>query len=155
MDKDLLNSRILLIDDNATDNFISKKILEKYGFDNIIESKTSGQTALKHLNEKSRNPVELPSIIFLDINMPVVDGFMFLYEFEKLPNVVKAKCKIVILSSSDNQNDIRRIVDNQFVKGFITKPLSHDAIDEISYTLNNDLDIKKAYLGKQASITIR
>lgn len=154
MNKDLLNSRILLIDDNATDNFISKKILEKYGFQNIIESKTSGILALKHLNEKSLNPEELPNIIFLDINMPLVDGFMFLYEFEKLPHVVKAKTKIVILSSSDNQNDIRRIVDNQFVRGFITKPLSFDAIDKISDSIYDDSDIKKAYLGKQALIAI-
>jgi CheY-like chemotaxis protein len=154
MDKTLLNSRILLIDDNSIDNFISKKILEKYGFKNSIEAKTSGQAALKFLQENSSDPEKLPNIIFLDINMPVIDGFMFLYEYEKLPLNVKFKCKIIILSSSDNQKDIKRIVDNQFVRGFITKPLSIDALKEISPSLTINFETKKAYLGKQASISL-
>lgn len=152
---DLLNSKILLIDDNATDNFISQKILEKYGFSNTIVAKTSGQSGLKYLQDLSNTPQDIPDIIFLDINMPVVDGFMFLYEFEKLPLSCKMKCRIAILSSSDNQNDIRRIVDNRFVRGFITKPLSMDALDEICPLLLNNSGTKKAYLSKQASITIK
>ncbi len=85
--------------------------------------------------ENQDNPGNLPDIIFLDINMPVVDGFVFLYEFEKLKELVRTKCKVIILSSSDNKRDIDRIVNNNYVIKFITKPLTELALDEIK--LNN------------------
>ena len=84
----------------------------------------------------SQNNVEnLPNIIFLDINMPIVDGFVFLYEFEKFNELVRNKCKVIILSSSDNKRDIDKIVNNNHVIKFITKPLTEVALYEIK--LNN------------------
>ena len=70
-------------------------------------------------------------VVFLDINMPIVDGFVFLYEFDKFNELVKNKCKIIILSSSDNKRDIDKIVNNNHVIKFITKPLTESALDEI------------------------
>jgi hypothetical protein len=63
--------------------------------------------------------------------MPIVDGFVFLFEFDNFPEDVKNKCKIVILSSSDSKRDIDRIVDNEYVVHFITKPLSEEALQEV------------------------
>jgi response regulator RpfG family c-di-GMP phosphodiesterase len=73
----------------------------------------------------------IPSIIFLDINMPIVDGFVFLYEFEKFNELVRNKSKVIILSSSDNKRDIDKIVNNNHVIKFITKPLTEVALEEI------------------------
>ena len=56
--------------------------------------------------------------------MPIVDGFVFLYEFEKFNQTIKNKCKVIILSSSDNKRDIDKIVNNDHVIQFITKPLT-------------------------------
>ncbi len=67
--------------------------------------------------------------------MPIVDGFVFLYEFEKFNDLVRSKCKVIILSSSDNKRDIDKIVNNNHVIKFITKPLTEVALDEIK--LNN------------------
>lgn len=67
--------------------------------------------------------------------MPVVDGFVFLYEFEKFSELVRSKCKVIILSSSDNKRDIDKIVNNNHVIKFITKPLTETALQEIR--LNN------------------
>jgi CheY-like chemotaxis protein len=83
------------------------------------------------LREFQSDADNLPSIIFLDINMPIVDGFVFLYEFEKFGELVRNKCKVIILSSSDNKRDIDKIVNNNFVIKFITKPLTEVALDEI------------------------
>jgi len=125
----------MLVDDNDTDNFISKRIIEITRFATRVEVKGSGKAALDYLRENQDTPENLPSLIFLDINMPIVDGFVFLYEFEKFSEVVRNKCKVIILSSSDNKRDIDKIVNNNHVIKFITKPLTEVALDEIK--LNN------------------
>ena len=126
---------IMLVDDNDTDNFISKRIIEITKFARRVEVKSSGKSALDYLKQNQNIPENLPNIIFLDINMPIVDGFVFLYEFDKFSELVKNKCKIIILSSSDNKRDIDKIVNNNHVIKFITKPLTEVALDEIK--LNN------------------
>ncbi len=122
---------VMLVDDNDTDNFISKRIIEITKFAPRVEVKSSGKGALDYLKENQDKPAELPNIIFLDINMPIVDGFVFLYEFDKFSELVKNKCKIIILSSSDNKRDIDKIVNNNHVIKFITKPLTEVSLDEI------------------------
>lgn len=126
---------VMLVDDNETDNFISKRIIEITKFARRVEVKNSGKSALDYLKENQASAEDLPNIIFLDINMPIVDGFVFLYEFEKFSEVVRSKCKVIILSSSDNKRDIDKIVNNNHVIKFITKPLTEVALDEIK--LNN------------------
>lgn len=126
---------VMLVDDNDTDNFISQKIIELNGFADRVIAKNSGKSALEYLEANENNPTELPDVIFLDINMPIVDGFVFLFEFERFNDELKKKCKIAILSSSDNKRDIERIVDNDYVVKYITKPLTQDALIEISSVL--------------------
>jgi CheY-like chemotaxis protein len=122
---------VMLVDDNETDNFIHKRIIELTGFAKNIIVKNSGKSALEYLESNRNNIQNLPAVIFLDINMPIVDGFVFLFEYENFPENVKEKCKVVILSSSDNKRDIDRIVDNEYVINFITKPLSEEALGEL------------------------
>lgn len=126
---------VMLVDDNETDNFISKRIIEITRFSKRVEAKNSGKAALDYLKENEKNPENIPSLIFLDINMPIVDGFVFLYEFEKFNELVRNKCKVIILSSSDNKRDIDKIINNNHVIKFITKPLTEVSLEEIK--LNN------------------
>ena len=122
---------IMLVDDSDTDNFISRRVLEISGFTKKIVIKDSGRSALEYLEANQNNISELPELIFLDINMPIVDGFVFLYEFENMNQNIRDRCKIIILSSSNNKRDIDRIIDNSYVIDFVTKPLSLEAINEI------------------------
>ncbi len=122
---------VMLVDDNDTDNFISKRIIEITGFSKGVEIKNSGKSALEYLEENKDEMDKLPNIIFLDINMPIVDGFVFLYEFEKFSAALKEKCKVIILSSSDNKRDIDKIVNNDHVVKFITKPLAEESLEEV------------------------
>lgn len=126
---------VMLVDDNDTDNFISQKIIELNGFASRVIAKNSGKSALEYLEANESNPDEIPEVIFLDINMPIVDGFVFLFEFERFGQALKNKCKIAILSSSDNKRDIERIVDNDYVIKYITKPLTQEALNEIGGVL--------------------
>ena len=121
---------VMLVDDNDTDNFISKRIIEITQFSDNVIVKNSGKSALDYLAENIETPDAIPDIIFLDINMPIVDGFVFLYEYEKFSNLVKDKCRVIILSSSDNKRDIDKIVNNDFVIKFVTKPLTEKTLEE-------------------------
>jgi CheY-like chemotaxis protein len=122
---------VMLVDDNETDNFISKRIIEITGFAKEVVVTNSGNAALDYLEENKKNTDRLPDLIFLDINMPIVDGFVFLYEFESFPEEVRSKCKVTILSSSDNKRDIDKIINNDHVIKFITKPLTEEALNEV------------------------
>lgn len=127
---------VMLVDDNDTDNFISRRIIEITKFAPKIEVKNSGKSALEYLENAKSNPALLPDLIFLDINMPIVDGFSFLFEFSRFPDSVKEKCKIVVLSSSDNKRDIERIISEKYVITFITKPLTDEALKKVKEKLN-------------------
>lgn len=129
--KDFFTETVLLVDDNDTDNFIHKRIIELAGFSKNIIVKNSGKSALEFLESNQVTPENVPGVVFLDINMPIVDGFVFLFEYDNFPEEIKQKCKIVILSSSDNKKDIDRIVDNEYVVHFITKPLSEESLEEL------------------------
>src|SRR3954470_6844268 len=90
------NKKVMLIDDNETDLFIHNRVLQLSGYGNDIVSFTSALDALAYLKQ---NKIETwPDIIFLDLNMPVMNGFVFLMEFNELPLADAGKCDIVILS---------------------------------------------------------
>lgn len=123
---------VMLIDDNDTDNFLSKKIMEHVKFADHILIKNTGKSALEYLLSHQDDLSKIPDIVFLDINMPIVDGFVFLYEYESFPPHLQEKIKVVILSSSNNKRDINRFLDNKFVHQFISKPLSEKALLELA-----------------------
>ncbi|WKN45846.1 response regulator [Tunicatimonas pelagia] len=126
---------VLLIDDNDTDNFISRRVIELTAFAERVVVKSSGQQALDYLQENAQSPDEIPDLIFLDINMPIMDGFMFLYEFETLPSEIQQKPKVIILSSSEDRRDVDKIITNQAVIKYITKPLTQSDLEVISNEL--------------------
>jgi CheY-like chemotaxis protein len=122
---------VMLVDDNETDNFIHRRVIELTEFTGNIVIKDTGRAALDYLNLYKDKKESLPDIIFLDLNMPVLDGFGFLSEFQKFSEEVKNKCKIVILTSSNNKNDFDHVKKYGFVKNYFTKPLSEESLYNI------------------------
>jgi CheY-like chemotaxis protein len=130
----ILIHSILLIEDNETDNYISRKLLEKNRISDEVTVTTSAMDALYYLDELQRKSQYFPEVILLDLNMPGMDGFTFLQNFSHYPRKLTDKCCIYILSSSSDPKDIHKAKRNRFVKEYFVKPLSNDKIEKISNT---------------------
>ena len=116
----------LLIDDNYIDNFVTRKILEGSNFVETITVVRSANEAISSL----RDGLIKPDVIFLDVRMPLMGGFEFLEEFDKL-NIEKSGIKIYMLSSSLDPLDMRKSTDNKYITQFIHKPLTQKALEEL------------------------
>ena len=125
--------KVLLVDDSEIDNFINSKLITKTHFAKETVEKLSGSAALEYLKTECKKAESLPEVIFLDIMMPVMDGFGFLEEYEKLPDLIRDKCKIIMLSSSESFKDLNRANSSRLVNKFLNKPLSEKALEVIKF----------------------
>jgi len=123
---------VMLVDDNEIDNIINEKIIEANSFAEKILVFQTGQEALDYLKENQEKENELPEIVFLDINMPIMDGFQFLNDFEQFSETVLEKCKIIMLSSSISPKDIDRAASSRYVKKYLNKPLNARYLEAIT-----------------------
>ena len=121
--------KAVLIDDSDIDLFIQRRFLEVYNFSKELVLYRSAEEALNWL--KKLNGEVPPDVIFLDLNMPDIDGFSFLDNFDTLPDGIREKCKIVVLTSSNNKMDRELAFNNKNVIGYITKPLKQSDIEEL------------------------
>jgi CheY-like chemotaxis protein len=122
-------AKAVLIDDSDIDLFIQRRFLEVYNFSDQLVLYRSAEEALNWL--KMLNGEAPPDVIFLDLNMPDVDGFSFLENFNTLPESIRQKTKIVVLTSSNNKKDKELVFTNQNVIQFITKPLKQADIEDL------------------------
>ena len=130
--------KIMVIDDNEIDRYIAQMNIEGEEFAGEIVLMESAKSGLEYLRSLEMNPDELPEIIFLDIRMPDMDGFGFLEEYNKLPEVIRKKSIIMMLSSSLNPEDHEKANTNEYVSRFLTKPLDKVKLDQIKSIHNKD-----------------
>ena len=129
----MINS-IFIIDDDAITVFGIKKLLATVVTCTNITNFSNGKIAIEYFENLESNE-ELPDIIFLDLNMPIMDGWEFLEEFIKLP--IKQKITINIVTSSINREDRDKSYTFKLKTHhnitYNTKPLNKDEIQNITY----------------------
>src|SRR5690554_1925294 len=122
---------VLLIDDSESDNFYHLRKIKKMGISDNIHTCFSGQEALNYLKSELEGTHPQPTLIFLDINMPGMNGWEFLEEYEKLELAQKGEVVLTMLSNSIDPRDQEKAGKYNSVKGYYSKPLSESALTSI------------------------
>jgi CheY-like chemotaxis protein len=128
--KNKLNS-VLLIDDDEPTNFLNKMILEGTDCAKDIHVMESGESALDYLKNACTENHNPPDLIFLDINMPAMNGWEFLEKYSRLDSKHKANVVVVMLTTSLNPDDRAMASKIPDVSGFETKPLTDEKLNAI------------------------
>lgn len=128
--KDKLNC-ILLIDDDEAVNFIHTRVIEKSECANKVAIARNGQEGIEFLTTMVDGKYPKPDLIFLDINMPIMNGWEFLDEYEKLEKEQKGRELIVMLTTSLNPDDKVKAQKIANIDNFHSKPLSVEHLKAI------------------------
>ncbi|QEC76955.1 response regulator [Mucilaginibacter ginsenosidivorax] len=118
---------VFLIDDDATFIFLTKRVIKNTGIEAGIFEFANGRHAIDHLLNNHDDKALMPDIIFLDLSMPVMDGWEFLEEYEALPPGIE-KAPLYILSSSISPHDINLARLHPAVSDFLIKPITKEKI---------------------------
>ena len=125
-------SCIMLVDDNPDDNFFHEREIKKFNNEIVVIKKNSALAALDYLKENKDVAFKLPDLILLDINMPGMNGWEFLKEYNLLAKELQSKVVIIMLTTSENSDDIKNAKSENYVSDFITKPMTKSIMGKIT-----------------------
>ncbi len=121
----------IIIDDSRLDCFIAEKIIQNSGTYSSVKSYMEATEAYEAIKSGLIGDDSIITIIILDIQMPVMNGFQFVEVFEQLPKEVQSKFAIFLFSSSINENDKNRLDNYPSIIRFYSKPISKDTVAQM------------------------
>jgi CheY-like chemotaxis protein len=127
---------ILLIEDNDFINIYNRRVIEQLNLVENIEIVEDGQEGLDYLMQQGKfaangHAHNIPDLILLDLNMPRVNGWEFMQEFQKIKNTINKRIVIIVLSTSPNPDDIKRSEDICDIAAFVSKPLTREVLGKL------------------------
>lgn len=125
-----MKKNILLVDDDKIFNFLSEKTITSLGLANEIHFALNGKQALEILEMYKSGDLQKPDIIFLDLDMPIMNGYEFIEMFTSMDIPDKKSITIVVLTSSADPKDLER-AKQLGIKYYFNKPLSRDEIKKL------------------------
>jgi len=118
--------QICLVDDDQIYQFTARKVLESINPENKILAFFNGEQAIDYLKTMLDKQDELPDVLFLDINMPVMDGWQFLDAYKAILPSLHKPLMIYMVSSSVNEQDIEKSKEYGTVTDYIIKPVQRE-----------------------------
>ena len=122
---------ILLIDDDELYLYLMEKTIKQLSNELVVSTFTDGEQAVEYIEKCTEDNIELPEVIFLDINMPFLDGWGFLNEFKKLKPKIINSINIYMVSSSMREIDVKRASNFEELTGYVIKPVTKVELAEI------------------------
>ena len=123
---------IALVDDDSIFRMIASRTIKGANITEEILQFTNGGEAIKYLEQNVDQVEMLPDVLFLDINMPYVDGWMFLDDFERIKSRLSKSIKIFMVSSSIDPEDINRAKQHKLVDDYVVKPVSKETFVKLA-----------------------
>jgi two-component SAPR family response regulator len=124
--------KYIIVDDDPLNNTICSLMLKRTLHEIGIKTFTLPREGLAFIQNNYGNSLITPSVLFLDINMPILTGWDFLGHYENFSEEIKSQISVYLLSSSISQRDRDHAKNHKSVKGFITKPLTTEKILSIA-----------------------
>ena len=121
--------KVFLVDNNALDTLNNAELMSKRDFAEELTLFNSADSALECIS-KTRRLNDMPDLIFLNLNLPGMDGFNFLSRFSELNDFARKRCKIVILSSDTNEKDRQKCLMNRNVVQYFPKRLNDRMLEQ-------------------------
>lgn len=121
----------IIIDDSQLDCFIAEKIIQNTGTFSSVKSYMEATEAYEVIKNSDAGKRDASTIIVLDIQMPVMNGFQFVEAFEQLPEEIRSNYTIFLFSSSINENDKNRLENYPSIRRFYSKPISKDTVAQM------------------------
>lgn len=132
MEKSNLKTVLLVDDDDAT-NFIHRCVIESTGFVENVVVVEDGREAIEYLQKNKEQNEALPNIIFLDLNMPLMDGWEVIDKLKELNITQKDGTFVCILTTSENPEDLEKAKNIELVDEYLTKLLDKDKFTNIVF----------------------
>ena len=123
-----------IIDDDTIYHFILTSIINKYKLAESILSFLDGEKAIQYLTDNKTKNKKIPDVFFLDVNMPIMDGWMFIEQYARIKPDITKKILVFMLSSSMNPIDIERAGKISEISNYIIKPLN---LEEVKIIFEN------------------
>jgi len=122
---------ICLIDDDRIYQFAAKKTLEATGMAGKVITFFNGQDAIAYLQSHLTDSSSIPDVIFLDINMPIMNGWQFLEAYKDLTKELAKHVTVYMVSSSIDEYDIKKSKEYQAVSDYVLKPVNKEKFRQL------------------------
>ena len=128
----MTKKRIILIEDDDVIVFLTTKLIKESENVELLNVLKNGQKAIDYFLENAVNEELLPDVIFLDLSMPILDGWQFIEAYKIVENILPKKIEIYITTSSISPQDIRKAKEcGVLISDFIIKPISKQSFNDI------------------------
>jgi len=134
----MMRRSLLVIDDDSVYHYTVRRHIALADLADRTVFFTDGEQALQYLTKNRSNAEELPDVILLDINMPVMDGWGFLEEYKTIEASFAKKVDLYVVTSSLHANDVRRANASALVAGYVVKPIGESELRAVMHGALND-----------------